>query len=680
MAYGKKYIFSAISKSGLTYTAELWENDYTGPSYQVNTGTNPFILNCLASGDDPFQPILPTTLTIQADFTNFTGPYPDFVSTDDRKYWVYFYANNNAFQVWQGFVLMDSLSIPFTTGLNFVNIICIDGLGLLKSVPYVYTSFTIKELESLLQIIRNCLNRISFPNTYYINSAINYYASGQNTSNSYLRQTYKYPTSWTNDDYTFISCYDVLEKLCLSHGVQLYQYGGEWWITSVNERASDTIRIFRTDDTSNSDTLSTFNINRTIRPYLSDSITPYYFINNNQAKTIMKNFNSLEVVNELEYPKNIIYNGNLIEMTGSLPSGWSVTYVGTGSGSYTMTTETGIYGIRFTAAGTLSYLQGSGRPINKGDVITLEFKCKGNIAADLPVYIQIDTGGTGYIYTSVGGNKWNSGINPYYEKLTSTDLESHTIVTLPAPANGELGIRFDAVAGSPGLSDVFIANVKVSASSTYAKKQVFYNQTANNQYKKSVTIPIGGPFPNDNTSQIQSLLNSSGVALQNFTRFIGGSTYTTLSKLIFSQLYNIFAKPNINLQFTQYNVFTGSNVLGLLQNFGVYDPTSIININDSRFILGQCTIDYVNNTISGTALQVRNTELTYTLLSSIPAAPPTSCYLWVNVSSTTNWIGNYVACDGTNYYSATVAPYQSICAQGTPTKISGVDLLKGSQC
>ena len=90
-------------------------------------------------------------------------------------------------------------------------------------------------------------------------------------------------------------------------------------------------------------------------------------------------------------------------------------------------------------------------------------------------------------------------------------------------------------------------------------------------------------------------------------------------------------------------------------------------------------IDYINNTISGTALQVSNSNLSYTLLSSIPLTPPTICYNWYN-NSAANWVGDYVACDGTSYPAATLTPGQFVCAQGTPFTLSGMDLTQGSQC
>ncbi len=113
-AYGKKYTLSAIGKSGHTFTAEIWEKGYSGSVYSVGTGPEPFVMNCNASGDDQFQPILPTTFTIQADFTSFTGPLPDFTTTDDRKYHVKFYANGTSYFIWQGFILFDTVSLPFT--------------------------------------------------------------------------------------------------------------------------------------------------------------------------------------------------------------------------------------------------------------------------------------------------------------------------------------------------------------------------------------------------------------------------------------------------------------------------------------------------------------------------------------------------------------------------------------
>jgi hypothetical protein len=471
----------------------------------------------------------------------------------------------------------------------------------------------------------------------------------------------------------------VLQDICVAHGAQLYQSGGEWWITSVNERASDTLRVFRTDSTSATDTLSTVNINRRITPYLSDVSTPYYFIDNSQTKVIKKGFTSLEVISDLNYAQNTVDNGNmfLLDYGTGIPTNWSRS-LGSG-GTFTMTTVDGIYGAQITSGSTNTTLNAlSCGVVNEGDIITIEYQTKCNVIGNLGVEIKITSGmsTTNYAKLISGAGAW--GATQYYDdEITNTTFQTRTITTLPAPATGNLTISFRAL--SSGITSVFIANLKKTGSSTLAKKQTLYNQTSNNLYKKSINSPIGGPFPSTNVSQIQSILSVSDNALVTFSRFSGGPSYANLTALLFSQLYNIYGKANINLQLTQYNLFTGSKVIGLVDNFGVEDPTSVISINTARFTYSSCTLDYVNNTISGTALEVSNTNLPYTLVSSIPPTPPTPCFNWYN-NSGANWLGDYVACDGTSYPAATLTPGQFVCAQGTPFTLTGTDLEIGAQC
>jgi len=678
MAYGKKYTFSAISKSGLTYDAEIWENDYTGSVYSVATGNSPFLLECLASGDDPFQPVLPTLFTIRADFTDFTGPYPDLVSTDDKKYYVRFSANGGTYFIWQGYVLMDSISIAFTTGRNFVDIICVDGLGLLKSVPYVPTSANINTSESLLQIIRNCLKNIEFPVQYYINSAINYYATAHSTSTSYIRNTHIFPARWTNSDYTYKNCYDVLEDICIAHGAQIYQSGGEWWITSVNERASDTIRVFRTDGVSSTDTLSNVPINRTIQPYQDNGSVPFYFVENSQTKIIKKSFNSLELTGELKYPENTVDNGNMALLTSGIPTNWSRT-LGSG-GTFTMGPESGVYGARFTSGSTQSTFTAlSCGLVSEGDILEIEFQCITASTGDMEIGISVTSGATVYAWGRLvsGAPEWFNSFLYFEEPKNNTALETKTIITNPSPITGTLSIEFRVT--SAGISNMFVANVKRKAKSVYGPKQVLFNQTASNQYKKQITTPIGNQFPLLNVTQLQSLLSITDNALTGFTRFGISGSYSNLATLLFSQLYNIYAKANINMQFTHYNLFTGTYVAGLLHTIGVEDPSGVINVNSSRFILGQCTFDYINNTLSGTAIQTRNEILTYTLISSLQETPPVPCYKYYNYTGDF-WSGEYTDCEGLPKVALTLPPDQFICSKTTPVPYGIDSLTKGELC
>jgi hypothetical protein len=106
----------------------------------------------------------------------------------------------------------------------------------------------------------------------------------------------------------------------------------------------------------------------------------------------------------------------------------------------------------------------------------------------------------------------------------------------------------------------------------------------------------------------------------------------------------------------------------------------LINVNSARFILGACSIDFINNELNGTALQVSNAILTYTLIDNPTATPTPVCKQYTN-NTGANWTGAYVRCDGIAFGPITLTPGQSICARiYTPVTISGSNLTMGINC
>jgi len=90
--YGQKYIVQAVGLNNKMFTCEIWEKGYSGSITQIEAGTNPFLHSLINSTDDAFGGIVSSTLDVDCNITNFVGTLPDFSSTDDRKYWVNFYA------------------------------------------------------------------------------------------------------------------------------------------------------------------------------------------------------------------------------------------------------------------------------------------------------------------------------------------------------------------------------------------------------------------------------------------------------------------------------------------------------------------------------------------------------------------------------------------------------------
>ena len=636
--YGKKYTLSAAGKSGHTFTAEIWEKEYTGATYQINTSTNPFVLDCLASGDDPFQPVLPTTFTIRADFTEFAGPWPDFLSTDDRKYHVKFYASGTTYLLWQGFILMDTITLPFTTGSQIVDIICVDALALLKSVNYLPGVPLLTSTESIVKTINNCLAYLLYPSGYKLNFAVNYYTSQLSDLTSALRQVYVTQCNWQTNSDAYTNCYDILEIIMTAFGAQLYQSGGEWWVTSVNERASNTIRVFQTDQNTSTDVAYTKSINYTIQPYINDSLTPFYFVNNEQTKILSKGFTIVDVNGDVSYCYNKLVNADFAKLsnpTGSAPDGtpdnWT-TAIGTG-GSVTKNIVTGITGLDLDAGSTNTTLLSTPVFIDEFDKVNLTFDAYGGGSGTtfLHIEIKIDVGGGNfykYGKSATGEPEWlynpSSSAGAYRIVVASSATpQRYNIESIGAPASGSLEISYRfGFAVSGAHTSGFFANSRLTFESLYTNVS-YKNLNTASAYKKEVTVKLGAYTALGvvvSRSQSQSLLTQSNNGLINWVRYGDSSvSYSTLAILLLSQYYNIFSKPRVNLSFTQYNVFnqSGNYFIGLVNSFAVTDPSGTISVNAFKYILGACSIDYVANTISGTGLQVANANLSFTTIQTL---------------------------------------------------------------
>jgi hypothetical protein len=484
-----------------------------------------------------------------------------------------------------------------------------------------------------------------------------------------------------NNDYSFKSCYEVLETVATAYGAQIFQSGGEWWMASVNERAGDTLRVFRTDSSIASDTLLSVSINRTYKPWINDTITPFYFINNDQNKTISKGFQSIVLTGDIEYSGNTIMNGNMSIITSGVPDFFTRT-IGSG-GSFVMNSNSGIAGATLiSGTGNTDLQADSCGDVGTGDILEIGYQIKAAVTGKMLVEIKLDTGSTVYYYQkTVSGTAWSTSAF-YEDDVNTTNMETKTITTLPCPANGFLTIKFRVSNG--GINEAFIANIKKTARPSLTEKRIVNNNTSSNQYKKEAITKIGLPFPKNSTTQAQTLLNLNlgGSALENFQRFGGSDTYATLGNLLYSQLFNILSLPQVNMAFNSYNLFnqSGNYIIGLLHNFGVQDPSSLVNVNSARFVMSTCTIDYINNTLSGTAMQVSNAVLTYTQIDTPTATPTATCKQYTNLTGS-NWTGSYIRCDGIAFGPVTLLPGASVCARiYTPITISGSNLTMGIDC
>lgn len=644
MAYGLHYILEAQGKSELVFTIEISEDGYAGSTETMECSTSPFVQNLLANNDDPFLPILGSTISISAVLDDvYATNIPDFLTSDDRKYWVKLKVGSAL--IWQGFLLNDNFQIPFTTGIPVINFDCVDGLAMLKDVPYVPLNPDINDNETILQVIQTCLQVIGLPDGYFLNICVSFFATGMVTrgddpANEPFSQIYMPPRNWLKDDMTYRSCYDILHDIMISFGCQLQQAGGQWYISSTNERFENVILFTRYDQDSVVITSGDFPLPRIVKPYVSDADTTVYFQENSQVKIGLKGFSSIKFTYNPNYPPNYIDNALLLRQTLGVPSNWTVTL----SGGFAQ----GFGTIGAVAAFLLSRnASTSGLAILTNDsifsgyendtlILSTDIFSSGGVASvpSCLVQIKIDNGlGGGVWYWSIN-NGWDNQPIATPDNFIPIDglSRSINISTTPLPISGVITILWEiclnvSVAGGP-LPDTqpncTFANFKVTFRSPYSSQAIKETVGTNDKYSKEVEIPLGYQGQtDDNYVQNGALLDAAGAVYTGWDRYPNNDNYESLTRLVLQQYFNIFSRAVINFTATIRSVYsrlkfgsgeTPKAIFKPVETFRVEDnTTNYVSVNGKSYIAANANINFIEDTINATILEVSNTDIVGTI-------------------------------------------------------------------
>lgn len=650
MAYGKRYTIQAVAKTEPTetvYTCEIWEKDYVSGLDAFDAAANPFTAQILASSDYQFDPILASTLTLLIDITNFTGVLPNFTTTDDRKYWVKLYSSGTTYYVWQGFMLMDSVSVHFSTGVLFLQCPCVDGLSILKDIPYAPSDNNVNVIEDLSTTITNCLNKIQLPGGYNIYYGFNVYAAGHVSSASMFKQSYLPPRNWLNSDpSTYMSCYEVLSIIMTSFGCQIYQSYGAWWVVSQNERGEDSVRFLQTTNANGPENVHVRWTQRQILPYADTTNTPFYFQDNIQTKILRKGFPNVMIYHIYRYASNFISDYLLKDPSTS--TYWVMGYSGTGSNitvAQWVPAKTNAFTlVRGTAPAGFAQVKPIGLPnVSYNETITFSFDIfqsdlSGGVRAVIKLEINDGTGTNWYLDFN---NQWSKhpGLQYYfvgaYTGASSSNSGEKISVTTPRiPAAGILTytIRTDAST----MSNLIIGNFFLTCTPYWYRQNVRNYDLLDTTigYKKDIEFLIGEESPDDvNTSANGILLSSTGSLL--FDWYVYGTpgiTYASVMRLVYQRVYNIISKASINFDLTLRGLIDTRNailppkkvphVIGTLDNVIVQDSTgTTLSVNGKYYVPGAMNINYTQDTISGTMLEVSDVLVSTTITDEIIIKP-----------------------------------------------------------
>jgi hypothetical protein len=621
MAYYDKYKITFATRTSKTAYLYLQEDLASAPTLIEYIGVS-MSLEYIPSGDNIYEPIYASELSCTIDVTDNLANIPDFVTVNDRKYFAKLYLGTDL--EWTGFTLSDNIEISYSTGRKRLSFTCIDGLGMLRNIPLNISSVGNRTNTplSLLTYILTCLNSLNFPTNPNLMTSCSYYATGMadrstGNENEPFSQTYLPLRTFKNDDYTYEPSYDVLEKILKSFGCRLFQAGGKWWIVAINEFANTTNYFTQYSYTgavvssgSNLNTLST------IQPY-SGNTSGLYFVNNEQIKLILKGFNRVESVTQIDYSKNLVDNGNLKiygTLLGPIQS-WTLLNIGVGSSYYLVDNATDSY-----AQLTMVRAAGGGytRMINN---FMPKISVYGTIEFSM-LFLIGGTGTRGYISMSVFDGTTTYYLNNDLNWETSAaakhtipegDNGVYSIKTKPCPIAGQLTIEFNNQVGNTCTVTDFTTTVDY----TYDSVEYFAYINNNKEYVKDVDIPFGYEGISGFPTSVGVFLNSTSSPLLNWYRFGKTGGYSSMNELLMRQYINSYSSNLINIDCSissfvttnaSYPYLNASKMIKATDS----DPAQI-NITNNSYMLGNSSIDYIGDSMSGSLLEINNTDVSATI-------------------------------------------------------------------
>lgn len=644
MAYGQKYSVIFATRADKDVELKIWQEGYVGAIIDLQgAGLN---LEYIPNSDDPYEPIFASQLGISIDFTDELSDIINFTNIDDRYNYVEMYVDSVI--QWVGFIINDNVQVSYSTGRKIATFNATDGLGMLKDIPFVPPAgnLGVNDTNSLLTILRTCLNSIGYKNNRNTVTMCSYFANGMsdrgvNSWRDPFVQTYMNYRTFLKDEYNYTDCLEIISNIAKSFGCRVFQANAKWWIVSVNEFAETNAYYTEYSTTGtridNGDG-NLINTSSTIQPYLTNT-SGLYFIDNSQLKILNKGFYKIIAEGNVETAENYIPNGNLEDNDGTEATYWTRSSTGDGTCLLLQNAILNYYYFELTApsggpAGTAAVTlnASSNAYVTTGDSLQLNIQISAaSVATPIGfIDISINTGST--IYYLNNNKEWQTTSTSYtvYNPKTSGAAEDFILdlKTSIFPASGQLSFTYRI---SEGINFIALTNFVMKIKSIIKAYDLTGTLVENDQYTLSVSFPYGSSGSDSFYPSCKgSLLLSNGTVAAGWYRYgqdpIG--EFFTLSELLVQQYLNTYGQNIINIDASLSSFYTENINYPILNAAKLIfatdtDPASI-NVSSKSFMLGNATIDLPNDQTSVTLLQISNTEIPCTRVNKY--IPQTSTF------------------------------------------------------
>lgn len=337
MAYGLKYIalfdtVNNIEKVKETYRIKLSRDGYGGAVSTLKTGGKPIVRKYQNTNDEVVG-LMP--LVVDLEFRH-GGELSDLFSYKQKDWlceierWIGAEPTTPP-KIFVGYLAPSAIPTDYVDGGRYVRVQAIDGLSFLKNIDFVDGSgvFYGQSLFSVGFAIHRCFELVGTGLKWnHIFNTFHHTMSEAYTTSALYQMNFHAELLRNKDKPK--EAYDVLNEIIESIGCRVYQQDGEWWVESVPEKYTGSVK-WRRNDSVFVETGGVLNLNKSVGHGLS--LQPMA----GGEKTDEMPYKYVEFEHTITDNRNIIPNIDFRTWNGVSFDGWNtyldteLSRVGTGS-------------------------------------------------------------------------------------------------------------------------------------------------------------------------------------------------------------------------------------------------------------------------------------------------------------------------------------------------------------
>lgn len=220
------------------YTVDFESSEITGNA-EIKLGNPPFVTDMSEESNNIYEPVKSSGATVCL----FTNQYLFKLYSGNAKgvkctLYSGTKSNPRSKTEWTGYVTPCMYDMGYRSEFDYIEVECVDGLGVLKSIPYSYVKKD--KAATFNQIIYHCLQQADCFKYFYISDNVQKTSSTSTEAiGNILRVEETNFFDKEDDPYTPVenlawNCWDVLTEICRYLGYTVYAQGDEVYIVDYD--------------------------------------------------------------------------------------------------------------------------------------------------------------------------------------------------------------------------------------------------------------------------------------------------------------------------------------------------------------------------------------------------------------------------------------------------------------